>query len=169
LKEAELKMFEIRGCKDAKIELLEESGYKLTDFMKELIYSEDFLIITYLDHLGNKTTGVGRLLNKDSNIKKISIDEAIKWLRKDIKQAEKDCKIIFPNWQILPEKVRFALMEMAFNMGYNRLSKFPSMIKAITRKDYHKAAMEAFDSRWCFQVGRERATKIIWNIYNGGN
>ena len=41
-----------------------------------------------------------------------------------------------------------------FNMGYNRLSKFKNMLKAVDSRDWEEMAKQMEDSRWFGQVGR---------------
>ena len=50
--------------------------------------------------------------------------------------------------------VRNALVSMSFNLGYNKLKGFPSMLGAIVAQDWDEAAAQAVDSDWCGQVGK---------------
>ena len=50
--------------------------------------------------------------------------------------------------------MRNALVSMSFNLGYNKLKGFPSMLGAIVAQDWDEAAAQAVDSDWCGQVGK---------------
>ncbi|MFB1501517.1 glycoside hydrolase family protein [Thiocapsa sp. N5-Cardenillas] len=65
-----------------------------------------------------------------------------------------------------PPGVQDALVNMAFNMGINRLVCFTKMIAALNRHDYTTAAKEALDSRWATQVG-QRAKDVALMIREG--
>jgi lysozyme len=49
----------------------------------------------------------------------------------------------------------YVLIDMCFNMGMPRLSKFNKMWKALKKDipDYHEASKEMLDSKWARQVG----------------
>ena len=73
--------------------------------------------------------------------------------------AINDCRVLFDNFNNLPEEVQAALANMAYQLGRTSLSGFVNMRDAIKRGDLTKAADEAMDSEW----GREfipRATRI---------
>ena len=51
------------------------------------------------------------------------------------------------------------MVNMAFNLGYTRLSKFTGLKAALDDRDWNKAADEMVDSRWYRQVGN-RAKRL---------
>jgi lysozyme len=51
------------------------------------------------------------------------------------------------------------IVNMAFNIGVNGVSKFKKMIAAIKAKNYALAAVEMLDSKWADQVGT-RANRL---------
>lgn len=61
----------------------------------------------------------------------------------------------------LPEPVRHALIDMCFNMGIPRLSKFKRMWAAIDKRDFKEAANEALDSLWAKQVQKARVDWVL--------
>ena len=59
-----------------------------------------------------------------------------------------------------PEDCQRVCINMAFNLGRNRLSKFKKMITAVNEGNYQKAADEMIDSKWYRQVGR-RSEELV--------
>ena len=51
------------------------------------------------------------------------------------------------------------MVEMAFQMGGNGLSKFKKTLEAVNRKDYKVASAEMMDSKWATQTP-ERAKEL---------
>ena len=60
----------------------------------------------------------------------------------------------------LPDEVQQILVNMMFNMGRTRLSKFKKMHAAILDGDWKEAAKEGRDSRWHKQV-TNRAERLM--------
>ena len=54
----------------------------------------------------------------------------------------------------LPDDIQRVLVNMAFNLGGTRLSKFRNMLQACREHDWNRMAAEMQDSRWFHQVGR---------------
>lgn len=70
-------------------------------------------------------------------------------------------------WYIgLSERRRNALVNMAFNMGVQKLLTFKDMCAALSAGDFEKAASEALDSVWATQVG-DRARRIAKALEEG--
>ena len=54
----------------------------------------------------------------------------------------------------LPTEVQETLVNLCFNMGISRLTKFQLMLGAIEAGQYELAAKELLDSRYARQVGK---------------
>jgi hypothetical protein len=67
--------------------------------------------------------------------------------------AYQDCLRLFPNFENLPLTIQDVLVNMSFNMGYNRLSGFVRMIEAVNSGDWAGMAREMKDSNWYTQTG----------------
>ena len=152
---------------------------KLTfDDIKDLIQAhEGVRPHGYLDSRGIPTIGLGfnllipdakdllaRVNANDDNIKNGTDDlnkEQIKKLFEMCMQiAYKDVKQYIPSFDNLPRNIKLGLLDMSFNLGYGRLSKFVKTKQFITSGDYKSAASELKNSKWATQVGK-RAEKII--------
>ena len=68
-------------------------------------------------------------------------------------------KKIFSDFDNLPEEAQQVIVNMTFNMGRPRLSKFKKFIAGVEAGDWEKAAVEMMDSRWATQVG-SRAERL---------
>lgn len=122
----------------------------------------------YLDHLGYPTVGIGHLIKADDAEVKLEVGDAVTKERveelfvQDIQIACRDCVNLygwsgFCEW---PEEVQNININMVFNMGMTRLSKFKNMHKALESQDWAKAAVEGRDSKWYKQV-TNRAERLM--------
>jgi len=78
----------------------------------------------------------------------------------DCNEAVKDVDNIFDDVLNHPDNVVRVLVNMAFNLGRTRLSKFKNMVAAVNAGDYNKASDEMMDSRWYKQVGN-RSKELV--------
>ena len=60
----------------------------------------------------------------------------------------------------LPEPIQRVLVNMCFNLGGTRLSKFKNMLKACREHNWKEMAEQMKDSRWYHQVGR-RSKELV--------
>ncbi len=67
---------------------------------------------------------------------------------------------MFQGFDLLPEVVQLALVDMRFNLGPGRFRHFKKMIAAVKDQDFGKAAAEMKDSRWYQQVGLRAKTLV---------
>ena len=113
----------------------------------------------YEDHLGYATFGIGHLItDKDPEYgwpvgTKISEDRVNEVFNSDVEKFVNEVKKIFPDLDNKPETIQLVLVNMCFNLGAPRLSKFKKFIAAINDEQWIEAAVEMMDSRWAQQVG----------------
>ena len=119
----------------------------------------------YKDHLGYPTFGIGHLITEDDpehgepDGTEISEDRVNEVFETDVSKFVDEAKILFPDLDDLPEIAQQVIVNMAFNMGRPRLSKFKNFIAGVNDRDWTRAAEEMMDSRWADQVGA-RATRL---------
>ena len=114
----------------------------------------------------NKTTiGVGRNIDKNGGIG-LSQMEIDYLLANDIKRVEAELSQAFNWYDDLNDPRKDAMMDMCFNMGLPRLSKFKKSLAAMSNRHYEIAALELLDSLWAKQVG-QRAITISEMIRTG--
>lgn len=126
-----------------------------SDLKDDLIRDEGLKLHPYLDSVGKMTIGVGRNLD-DVGITK---DEAMMLLSADIEGIEADIRRNLDWYDSLPANAQRGLINMGFNLGWPRLSKFQKMLDALCKENWDCAADEALNSRWAAQVG-DRAVRI---------
>ena len=119
----------------------------------------------YKDHLGYPTFGIGHLVVEgDEEHGKpvgtpVSEDRVNAVFESDVQKFVSESKKVFPNLDDLPEEAQQVIVNMCFNMGDPRLSKFKKFIAAVNDGNWSTAAVEMMDSRWATQVGK-RAERL---------
>ena len=119
----------------------------------------------YKDHLGYPTFGIGHLITEDDpehgepDGTEISEDRVNEVFESDVAKFVSEAKILFPDLDELPDVAQQVIVNMAFNMGRPRLSKFKNFIAGVNDRDWTRAAEEMMDSRWATQVG-DRAIRL---------
>ena len=119
----------------------------------------------YKDHLGYPTFGIGHLITETDpehgkpDGTKISEDRVNEVFETDVAKFVSESKILFPDLDDLPDVAQQVIVNMAFNMGRPRLSKFKNFIAGVNDRDWTRAAEEMMDSRWATQVG-DRAIRL---------
>ena len=122
----------------------------------------------YLDHLGYPTFGVGHLiLESDEEHGRavgtpVSEERTRSCFERDLDIAIGECELLYEDGVFgdLPDEVQQILVNMMFNMGRTRLSKFKKMHAAILESNWKTAAVEGRDSRWHKQV-TNRAERLM--------
>jgi lysozyme len=110
----------------------------------------------YRDTVGKLTIGVGRNLDDVG----LSMEEIDLLLENDITTADRTARSLFPTFDKLSEARKAVLVNLAFNLGQQRLAAFKKLRKAIQDEDWTEAAREMGNSLWASQVGA-RATRLI--------
>ena len=140
---------------------------------KQLEIDEGVVHEIYLDHLGYPTFGIGHLVTDDdpeygANVgTKVDETRCIEAFESDLESVLSDCKILYPNFDDLPEEAQQIIANMMFNMGRPRLTKFKMMKDAVDNGDWNEAADQMVDSRWYAQVGK-RAERLVDRMRNVG-
>jgi len=136
---------------------------------KQLAVDEGIVHEVYLDHLGYATFGIGHLItDKDPEQgytvgTPISEERVTEAFQSDLDISIGECKVLFDLWDTYPGEVQEILVNMMFNLGRPRLSKFKNFKKAVDAGDWVKAGIEGRDSLWWKQVGN-RAERLMVRI-----
>ena len=131
----------------------------------QLRVDEGTVEYAYQDSEGYWTIGVGRLIDKRLG-GRLRPEEIAMMLENDITQAEEDAKALFPGFESLVDARKAVLVNLAFNMGRNRLATFQRLRRAVSEGDWEWAAAEMLDSRWSEQVG-QRAVRLAEQMKKG--
>ena len=127
----------------------------------------------YLDHLGYATFGVGHLvLESDPEHGQdvgtpVSEERVRECFEKDLDVSISECVALYGAdiWEALPDETQQILVNMMFNMGRPRLSKFKGMKRGVDSRDWNAAADEMVDSAWYRQV-TNRAERLMERMEN---
>ena len=140
---------------------------------EQLKIDEGVVYEVYHDHLGYPTFGVGHLvLESDEEFGKpvgtpVSEERVKECFENDLNIAIRECDALYEDGQFdkLPDEVQQILVNMMFNMGRTRLSKFKKFNAAIAEGDWKTAAVEGRDSLWYRQV-TNRAERLMVRMEN---
>jgi len=138
---------------------------------KQLAVDEGIVNEIYLDHLGYATFGIGHLItDKDPEQgcdvgTPVSEERVTEAFQADLDIAIGECKVLFDMWETYPGEVQEILVNMMFNLGRPRLSKFKNFKKAVDAGDWKTAGVEGRDSLWHRQVGN-RAERLMVRMEN---
>ena len=140
---------------------------------EQLKIDEGVVYEIYHDHLGYPTFGVGHLvLESDEEHGQpvgtpVSEERVKECFENDLNIAIRECDALYEDgtFDNLPDEVQQILVNMMFNMGRTRLSKFKKMHGAILEGDWKTAAVEGRDSKWYQQV-TDRAERLMSRLEN---
>jgi len=138
---------------------------------EELEIDEGVRYHVYLDHLGYPTFGIGHLIVEGDpeypgeEDEPVSPDRVAEAFESDLEEVLRDCNILYPDFDDLPEEAQHVIANMMFNMGRPRLSKFVGMKRGVDKRDWNAAADEMVDSRWYQQVNN-RASRLVERMRN---
>lgn len=144
----------------------------VAELKRALYRDEGVRFDAYLDSEGILTVGVGHnceavpVAGVTKPGDRISEELASQLLDADLAATEKDLDRFLPWWRGLDDARQNVLMNMGFNLGVPRLSKFVKTLEAVKREDYAKAADEMLESKWAAQVGK-RAIRLAQAMEQG--
>ena len=133
--------------------------------MDEIKRHEGEVLEIYEDSLGYLTFGVGHLIKDSDDEYGLPVGTPVSQERvDDVYDYDFDKHLdetihLFESkggedFYALPENIQHVLVNMTFNLGGTRFSKFNNMWKGVVSCDWEKVAVEMEDSRWFRQVGR---------------
>jgi len=155
------------------LERLEEQYMNRDAVFEQLKIDEGVVYAIYKDHLGYDTFGVGHLI-KDSDEEfgapvgtEISEERVRACFDSDLDLAISECGALYGEREFgdFPDEVQQILVNMMFNMGRTRLSKFKNFTAALQDGDWARAAAEGRDSQWHKQV-TNRAERLMSRMEN---
>ena len=130
--------------------------------IEELKADEGYRRFPYKCSSGKLTIGYGRNIDDVG----ISDKEAEVMLMNDVQFCTAWLDKKYPWFKNLTDARQRALVNMCFNLGVTKFTGFKKMLRAFSIGHYDRAALEASDSRWYYQVG-DRARRIVKMIQEG--
>lgn len=114
---------------------------------------EGFRDVMYLDSLGKKTIGYGHLVTEDGILPGIqySKKELDELFEKDFLIALRDATKLVSHLD-LPNEAFNVVIEMCFQLGLPKVTKFVNFLDALKKYDYNRAANEMLLSKWYEQT-----------------
>ena len=139
----------------------------LIKLQNEIADDEGIKYELYLCSESHLTGGIGHLITESDTEyygkpvgTKVPNEQVNEWFERDIETTIKDCKLLFSQFDNLPEEIQHVLANMCFQLGRPRLSKFKNMIAAVEDCDWARMADEMENSRW-FKQTTNRAQRLI--------
>lgn len=152
--------------------MLTQNEDDLVSIAESLITShEGIRYDAYKDTLGKLTVGIGFCLdNTDSHelfsrylptVNFTSVCNGKLWLddsqitalfKPMVLTAIKDAKAVLSNFEVHPQIVQLALVDMAYNLGRSKLLKFKKALALLESEHYQEAAAEFRNSDWYRQT-----------------
>lgn len=111
---------------------------------------------------GNLTIGIGHNLEYG-----ISRDASDFIFEQDLSVAVAECRREFLWFDRLDAVRQDVIINLAFNMGIERLKGFRRMLDAAEHDDWETAAYELFNSLWAKQVQKPRRDDLVNALANG--
>lgn len=139
----------------------------LIEIVKEdLIRHEGYVSEIYLCSEGYPTFGIGHMVTEEDMEHTwpvgtpVTDERILEVFKKDCEIAYTDACTLVLNFAGQAPDAQRVLVNMAFNLGRNRLSKFKNMLKYVNEGNYLMAANEMINSKWYGQVGRRSAELV---------
>ena len=138
---------------------------------EELKVDEGVKYEIYLDHLGLPTCGIGHLIQSTDPEhglevgRKVDEERVNELFDQDVEVTTNECRLLYNNFDDLPEEVQRIIANMMFNMGRPRLSRFHKMKQAVDSGLWSEAAIQMKNSRWYNQV-TNRAQRLVDRMQN---
>jgi len=126
---------------------------------------EGFVSHVYKDSEGYWTIGHGILVDERRG-GGIHLEESLYIVKKRLYNLSTHIEHYWPWVESISPLRQSALLQMAYNLGFNGLRGFRKMLFAMEQGNYSLAADEALDSKWARQVGA-RAERIANLIRQG--
>jgi len=156
--------------------------YDKNELIKQIAHHEGVVLKVYKDSLGIDTIGIGRNLEHRgiadlelSHMEKtmgeiyengITEQDAYFLAHRDVEIVERELLASRPIVKELDNIRQRVLVDMAFNMGIPRLTKFYRMWSAVNEHDFKGAAVEMLDSLWAGQV-KSRSDTLSYAMEHG--
>ena len=127
----------------------------------EIKSDEGLRLKKYQDQFGNWTIGFGHLMipYEIRTMDSITNEQAEEIFNTDFHNALNSSLHLFKNFDSFTDPRQRAIVNMMFQLGEYKLSKFVNMLAAIREDNWSKAALHCLDSKYAKQCP-ERAKRV---------
>ena len=139
----------------------------LIEIVKEdLVRHEGYVTEIYLDSENLPTFGIGHLVTENDMEftwpvgTPVTDERILQVFHDDCNVAYSDACTLVLNFAGQSVDAQRVIVNMAFNLGRNRLGKFKKFLSAVNEGNYDKAADEMIDSKWYRQV-KTRGVELV--------
>ncbi len=133
--------------------------------LADLKRHEGVRLKAYRDTVGVWTIGYGHTKGVYEGMT-CTQEQAEAWLAEEMEESFLIARKVFSNYPDLDPVRKSVLVNMSFNLGETRLSKFFATIRAVRDEDWSRAALQMLDSKWATQVG-QRAKELAKRMSTG--
>lgn len=146
-------------------------------FFSQLKRHEGLELEAYICPAGALTIGYGHNCNSSpvAGVRQvgdvISRTVADMLLFEDVAMSAAELDRVLPWWRELSEPRQAVILNMHFNLGWPKLSKFKKFLAAAEAGDWNEAAFQMGDSKWADQVkgrSRELMTQMALGAWQEG-
>ena len=130
--------------------------------VEEIALDEGVRLKAYKDTEGIWTIGYGHtkgVKQGDTTTKA----QALKWLEEDVTDALVDAEFLCPDWEHMSGPRKGVMVNMAFNLGRDRLAGFKNTLRYIAERNYDRASTNMMLSKWASQV-KGRAERLAFRM-----
>lgn len=135
---------------------------RITNIKSLLELHEGRRKLPYVDTVGKISIGIGHNLT-DLGLTDSQVDAIFEI---DLFAAIETCNRLFPHFNSMDPVRRLVVLDMAFNLGFNKLAGFTNTIGFINDGNYIQAARNMLASKWAKQVG-SRADRLAEMMRTG--
>ena len=138
--------------------------------IKALKMHEGLRLRAYKCPAGVWTIGYGHTSDRHREVSPgltITRAEADRLLALDIAEAENDARRLLPNFNDLSARRRDALVNLAFQLGYQRLSRFTQTLNYLRIGRFRQAAENLTRTAWYAQTQTARTDYVVSAIREG--
>ena len=128
----------------------------------EIALDEGVRLKAYKDTEGIWTIGYGHTKGVKQG-DTISKAQALKWLEEDVADALVDAEHLCSDWEYMSGPRKGVMVNMAFNLGRDRLAGFKNTLRYIAERNYDRASTNMMLSKWASQV-KGRAERLAFRM-----
>ena len=136
---------------------------------QELVLDEGRTSRSYRDQFGNWTNGIGHFLGPNPIYANVVWDDPTidQTFAVDFEDAVLDATRAYPSWNDLDDPRKGAIVNMAFQLGAVKLSRFVTFFSYLAKGEFEEAAQDLMNHTLYAKQTPARASRIAYRIRTG--